>query len=92
MSFLTPFKHGRKLLTKDDLKGLTSEECKIARNEIYARHGRKFKDQDIQTYFDTLDWYKGTISPEDFTEINLSDIEIANKDLIVSYEEEKGYR
>lgn len=27
-----------KLLTKDDLKGLTSEECKIARNEIYARH------------------------------------------------------
>lgn len=81
-----------KLLTKDDLKGLTSEECKIARNEIYARHGRKFKDQDIQTYFDALDWYKGTISPEDFTEINLSDIEITNKDLIVSYEEEKGYR
>ena len=81
-----------KLLTKDDLKGLTVEECKIARNEIYARHGRKFKDQDIQAYFDALDWYEGTISPEDFAESNLSDIEIANKDLIVSYEEEKGYK
>ncbi|RKD30456.1 YARHG domain-containing protein [Lacrimispora algidixylanolytica] len=80
-----------KLLTKDDLKGLTAEECKIARNEIYARHGRKFKDQDIQSYFDALDWYKGTISPEDFDESVLSDIEITNRNLIVSYEEEKEY-
>lgn len=80
------------LLTKSDLEGLTADECKIARNEIYARHGRKFKDEELQAYFDACEWYEGTIDPDDFQESDLSDIEIANKDLIVSYEEEKGYR
>lgn len=80
------------LLTEDDLEGLTAEECKIARNEIYARHGRKFKDEELQAYFDACEWYEGTIDPDNFKESDLSDIEIANKDLIVAYEEEKGYR
>ena len=80
------------LLTEDDLEGLTADECKIARNEIYARHGRKFKDEELQAYFDACEWYEGTIDPDDFKETDLSDIEIANKDLIVAYEEEKGYR
>lgn len=80
------------LLSKDDLEGLTEEECKIARNEIYARHGRKFKDEELQAYFNACEWYEGTIDPDDFQESDLSDIEIANKDLIVAYEEEKGYR
>ncbi len=80
------------LLTEDDLEGLSAEECKIARNEIYARHGRKFQDETLQAYFDACDWYEGTIEPDDFDESMLSDIEIANKDLIVAYEEEMGYR
>ena len=80
------------LLTNDDLEGLTADECKIARNEIYARHGRKFQDEELQAYFDACEWYEGTIDPDDFKESDLSDIEIANRDLIVAYEEEKGYR
>ena len=79
-------------LTEADLEGLDAEECKIARNEIYARHGRKFKDKDLQAYFDSKDWYEGTIDPDDFKDSMLSDIEHANKDLIVKYEEKKGYR
>ena len=82
----------KELLKESDLEGLTADECKIARNEIYARHGRKFKDEELQAYFNACDWYEGTIDPDDFKESDLSDIEIANKDLIVSYEEEKGYR
>lgn len=82
----------KELLSKSDLTGLTAEECKIARNEIYARHGRKFKDEELQAYFDACEWYEGTIDPDDFNESDLSDIEIANKDLIVAYEEEMGYR
>jgi hypothetical protein len=82
----------KKLLTQADLSGLNAEECKIARNEIYARHGRKFKDAELQAYFDALDWYEGTIDPDDFDESLLNDIEIANKNLIVAYEEDKGYR
>lgn len=80
------------LLSRSDLEGMTAEECKIARNEIYARHGRKFRDEELQAYFNACDWYEGTIEPDDFKETDLNEIEIANKDLIVAYEEEKGYR
>ena len=79
-------------LSKADLEGLTKEECQIARNEIYARHGRKLKGEALQKHFYSCDWYEGTISPSKFSESVLSDIEIANRDLIVEYEEENGYR
>lgn len=81
-----------KLLTEADLQGLSAEECKIARNEIYARHGRKFKDETLQAYFDACDWYEGTVEPDDFQESDLNAVEIENKNLIVAYEEEMGYR
>lgn len=82
----------KRLLTKDDLRGLSAEECKIARNEIYARHGRKFKDEELQKYFDACDWYEGTKESDDFEESELNDTEIQNKNLIVEYEEEKRFR
>lgn len=75
-----------KLLSKSDLAKLSKEECKLARNEIYARHGRKFKDEELQKYFDSKSWYEGTINPEDFLDTRLSDIEIKNRDLIVEAE------
>lgn len=79
-------------ITKEDLKGFSAEQCKIARNEIYARHGRRFKDEELQEYFNSKEWYEGTIDPDDFQESILSEIEITNKDVIVEFEEEKGYR
>lgn len=82
----------KELLTEESLEGLSAEECKIARNEIYARHGRKFKDEGLQAHFDSCDWYDGRIEPDDFNESELSEIEIANKDLISAYEKEKGYK
>ena len=33
-----------------------------------------------------------SIAPEDFKESMLNEVEIANRDLIVSYEKEMGYR
>lgn len=79
-----------KLLSEKDLEELSDEECKLARNEIYARHGRKFKDEKLQAYFDACDWYKGTIEPDDFEESLLSEVEIANRDLLVAYEEKRN--
>lgn len=81
-----------KKLTTSDLEGLTQSELKIARNEIYARHGRKFDDDELQAYFDSKSWYTGTIEPDDFSESMLNDVEIYNRDFIVAYETEKGYR
>lgn len=79
-------------LNKSDLAGLTAEECRLARNEIYARHGRMFNDEGLQKYFESFDWYTPTIQPNDFQEAMLNAYEIANRDLIVDYEQEQGYR
>lgn len=79
-------------LSYRDLVGMTAEECRLARNELYARHGRKFDDEGLQSYFNEKDWYTGYIDPEDFSDSVLNDFEIANRDLIVQYEEEMGYR
>ncbi len=73
-------------LTDADLEGLTKEELRLARNEIYARHGRLFKDNELQAYFNSKEWYKGTIAPDAFPESLLSDIEKANIYLIKEHE------
>lgn len=71
-----------RLLTYDDLSGLSVDELRIARNEIYARHGRMFSDADLQAYFDGKRWYFGSIAPNDFLESTLSEIEKDNVTLI----------
>lgn len=79
-------------LSEEDLQGLSADECRLARNEIYARNGRKFEDEELLNYFNSCSWYHGTIEPNDFQENMLSDIEITNKNLIVEYEKKMGYR
>lgn len=46
-------------LTSDDMKKIKNNKrlLRIARNEIYARHGRVFKDEELQTYFEGKSWY-----------------------------------
>ncbi len=78
-------------LSEDDVEILSKEECRIARNEIYARHGRRFNDKQLQDYFDACSWYEGTISPEDFSEDILNEVEKANLQIIAGHEEEMGY-
>ena len=82
----------RRYVQRSELAGFTEEDCRLARNEIYARHGRKFQDKAIQAYFDSLDWYRPTIEAGDFSEDMLNAYETANRNLIVKYEQEKGYR
>lgn len=81
-----------RVIDVSELEILTQEEVKIARNELYARHGRRFQDEELQSYFDDCSWYEGIIEPEDFTDDMLNDIEKQNKDIIVKYEKEMGYR
>ncbi len=67
-----------RLLTYNDIAGLREQDLMLARNEIYARHGRKFSDNDVRTYFEAQSWYQGTIDPTDFSESVFSDIEKKN--------------
>lgn len=74
-----------------ELEGRTAAECKIARNEIYARHGRMFNDEQLQGYFNTCSWYEGTTAPENFSDSVLNETEKANLQMISAYEARMGY-
>ena len=78
-------------LTEADLAGLTKEELRIARNELYARHGRKFKDAALNEYFLSKSWYHPTVEADDFNESVFNDYELANRKLIGDYEKKMGY-
>ena len=65
-------------LNSSDFAGKTKEELRRGRNEIYARHGRRFNDKGLQWYFDSRPWYHGTIAPGDFKESVLNDWEKEN--------------
>lgn len=74
-------------LNQEDIKNLSVEELRIARNEIYARHGRRFQSQDLQEYFESKDWYRGTTNPSNFKESVLNDFEKKNVEFIKKAEE-----
>lgn len=75
-------------LTEEDLQGLSKEQLRLARNEIYARHGRIFQDETLKTYFEAQDWYVGSILPEDFSDTEiLTDLELDNANFILQHED-----
>lgn len=78
-----------RLYTAEELEGLSEWDLEIARNEIFARHGRGFNDSTLQTYFDGQEWYERKYSPEEFDAQSdiLNETEIANIALIGEVEE-----
>lgn len=68
----------KKIIFQEDVEGLTQKEIRLARNEIYARHGRGFQSQELQAYFDGKPWYKKTIEPDGFNESLLNEYEKRN--------------
>ena len=68
------------IISLDSLRTLSDVDLILARNEIFARHGRRFNTTWIQEYFDKQSWYEGTIAPEDFDPDVLNDVEHANVD------------
>lgn len=81
----------RRYVTSADLDRLTKEQLRLARNEIYARRGRLFKDTYLQDYFNARSWYYGSIAPDAFSESRFNDYERANAYFIADYERLKGY-
>ncbi len=83
--YVLPFSNSR-YVTEDDLKGLSKEELRIARNEIYARKGYIFKSPELVKYFEGKSWYKGTVKADDFTSGLLNQYELENGRFILEYE------
>jgi hypothetical protein len=68
-------------LTRAELQALSADELHIARNEIFARRGRFFKDDALRAYFSQFLWYR----PHGW-DVALSAVEKANVGLIQSIE------
>jgi len=55
----------RRLLTNDDLKGLSPFELPYLRNTFYARKGLVFYLLQYRDYFERQDWYEGRLKNVD---------------------------
>ena len=79
------FRHtADRYFTAEDFADCSEDILKLAKNEIYARHGRMFLDREIYKYFLTRMWYEPTYAPEEFDESCLNEYEKANIELLVS--------
>ena len=76
--------------TRAELEKLSALDLYHARNEIYARHGRGFKNDDLRSYFASKSWYHETISPEAFKEGALNDYEKQNVNLMLEIEKSRN--
>lgn len=90
-SYILDFSSQRKL-SDADLRGLSLAELRIARNEIFARHGRQFKDPFLNQWFYSKAWYlalPAKYAPDVFDAISpnpLSKLEQENTEFIRNYE------
>ncbi|MCQ2256973.1 MAG: YARHG domain-containing protein [Bacteroidaceae bacterium] len=72
-----------RLLTDSDLASMDKTSLRYMRNEIYARHGYIFKNQELREHFEHEFWYEGLYS--DVSSM-LTDVEKKNVALIQKYE------
>lgn len=81
-----------RLYAADELESLSDWELEIARNEIYARHGREFSNEALREYFEGQSWYEPRYSAEEFDALDgvLNQTEVANAELILSIEQSRS--
>jgi YARHG domain len=87
----------KRYYTIEDIEGYTAPPdelygrfyLKVLRNEIYARHGKIFKSENLQRVFRNQSWYK---PDPNFSESMLNEYEKANVDFILNYEKKRGWQ
>jgi hypothetical protein len=72
-----------KLIAASMLRGLSLNELRLLRNEIYARHGRQFQAPWLSQYFFSQPWYQPS---DDFKDEDVSGTDKTNVETIVAYE------
>lgn len=76
-------------LTREDLAGLSREQLRLARNEIFARHGMIFGVEDLDAYFATKSWYTASVPAKEYYDrVEMSLIEEYNLTFIQGIEKE----
>ncbi len=59
----------KRYLTEEDVHEMDASYVRLGLNEIYARHGRKFNDTELQNYFSSQAWYTPEYTPDEFSAI-----------------------
>ena len=72
-----------RLISPQMLHGLSLNELRLLRNEVYARHGRQFQAPWLSQYFFSQPWYQ---PDENFKDEELSGPDKTNVETIVAYE------
>lgn len=70
--------------TAEDFSDAPESVLRVAKNEIYARHGYIFNDSDMNNYFRGMKWYTPSVKPADFSDSIFNEYEKANLELLKS--------
>lgn len=75
-------------LSEEEVRSVEADKLRIARNEIFARHGYIFNDEELNQYFNSTSWYQGIVPSDQFDmDWVLNDFEKKNIELISLVEE-----
>lgn len=72
----------KRVLSNAEIEAASIWQLRRGTNEVYARHGRKFKNQGQAAYFESKSWYNGTIEADNFNESTLNEYEKQNVKLM----------
>ncbi|MEM7373315.1 MAG: YARHG domain-containing protein [Bacteroidota bacterium] len=78
-----------RLYTEDELSGLSEQELRIKRNDIFARHGYMFRSEDLQAHYSKQNWYRPSLENVDNL---LTTQDKQNIQLILRLEEQTPHR
>ena len=78
------FATNKQYYTKENFENEPKLVIHLAKNEIYARHGYIFKNEDLYNYFMGCVWYNPTCKAEDFDDCVLNEYEKANLEILAS--------
>ena len=73
-------------ITEQNISWMSDDQLILARNEFFARRGRKFSTKWIQEYFNKQKWYHGKIEEKLFNGNLFNAYETANVNFIAAYE------
>ncbi len=76
------FETDKKYYTKEEFESEPMLVIHLAKNEIYARHGYIFTNEDLYNYFMGCIWYSPTCDGTDFDDSILNEYEKANLEIL----------
>ncbi len=76
------FETDKKYYTKEEFESEPMLVIHLAKNEIYARHGYIFKNEDLYNYFMGCIWYSPTCDRTDFDDNIFNEYEKANLEIL----------